>query len=72
MRSVKVVSPAQLNTYDVLRSDWVIFTSSTLPTALLSEEPEGDGTQAEEPDPQAGDADASKETTRARDEETRA
>ncbi|MHB8287834.1 MAG: 50S ribosomal protein L4 [Acidimicrobiales bacterium] len=71
LRYVKVVSPAQLSTYDVLRSDWVIFTSSTLPTALLNEESGADVTQAEEPDPQAGNADASKETTRARDEENR-
>ncbi len=31
LRSVKVVWPGQLSTFDVLRSDWVLFTSATLP-----------------------------------------
>jgi large subunit ribosomal protein L4 len=31
--TVHVCSPGELNTYDVLRSDWVVFTQDTLPVA---------------------------------------
>ena len=30
--SVDAVSPAELNAYDILRSDWLVFTRDTLPT----------------------------------------
>ena len=46
-----VVSPGELNTYDVLVSDWVIFTKRTLPgSTLLSavEADEADGSDMEE------------------------
>ncbi len=48
---VHVVSPGELNTYDVLVSDWVIFTKRTLPgSALLSAVGAGevDGSDMEE------------------------
>jgi large subunit ribosomal protein L4 len=34
---VHVISPGELNAYDVLVSDWVVFTKSTLPDAISSE-----------------------------------
>ena len=37
-----VVSPGELNTYDVLVSDWVIFTKRTLPGSTLSSGVEAD------------------------------
>ena len=46
-----VVSPGELNTYDVLVSDWVIFTKRTLPGSTLSsavEADEVDGSDMEE------------------------
>ena len=33
---VHVISPGELNAYDVLVSDWVVFTKSTLPDAISS------------------------------------
>ncbi len=35
---VHVVSPAELSAYDVLCSDWVVFTRSTLPTTATEED----------------------------------
>ena len=46
-----VVSPGELNTYDVLVSDWVIFTKRTLPGSTLLpavEADEADGSDMEE------------------------
>tara|TARA_B100000929_G_scaffold153092_1_gene121031 strand:+ start:11342 stop:11998 length:657 start_codon:yes stop_codon:yes gene_type:complete len=34
---VHVISPGELNAYDVLVSDWVVFTKNTLPDAISSE-----------------------------------
>ena len=34
---VHVISPGELNAYDVLVNDWVVFTKSTLPDAISSE-----------------------------------
>ena len=34
---VHVISPGELNAYDVLVSDWVVFAKSTLPDAALPE-----------------------------------
>ena len=54
LQRVHVVSPGELNTYDVLVSDWVIFTERTLPgsTSLsvvgVDEVGEVDGSQTEE------------------------
>ena len=31
--AVNAVSPSELNAYDILRSDWLVFTSDTLPTS---------------------------------------
>ncbi len=31
--AVSAVSPAELNAYDILRSDWLVFTADTLPTS---------------------------------------
>ena len=31
--AVSAVSPAELNAYDILRSDWLVFTSDTLPSS---------------------------------------
>jgi len=48
---VHVVSPGELNAYDVLVSDWVIFTKRTLPGSTLSsavEADEVDGSDMEE------------------------
>ena len=48
---VHVVSPGELNAYDVLVSDWVIFTKRTLPGSTLSsgvEADEVDGSDIEE------------------------
>ena len=48
---VHVVSPGELNAYDVLVSDWVIFTERTLPGSTLSsgvEADEVDGSDMEE------------------------
>ena len=48
---VHVVSPGELNAYDVLVSDWVIFTKRTLPGSTLSsavEADEADGSDMEE------------------------
>ena len=48
---VHVVSPGELNAYDVLVSDWVIFTKRTLPGSALSsavEADEVDGSDMEE------------------------
>lgn len=33
---VHVISPGELNAYDVLVNDWVVFTKSTLPDAISS------------------------------------
>lgn len=33
--SVSAVSPAELNAYDILRSDWLVFTADTLPTSAV-------------------------------------
>ena len=38
---VHVISPGELNAYDVLVNDWVVFTKSTLPDATSSESSEG-------------------------------
>ena len=45
---VHVVSPGELNAYDVLVSDWVIFTKRTLPGSTLSSGVEVDGSDMEE------------------------
>ena len=37
---VHVISPGELNAYDVLVSDWVVFTKSTLPDTTLEENSE--------------------------------
>ncbi len=41
---VQIVLPEELNTYDVLVNDWLVFSKSSLDTvvARLSDEPEGD------------------------------
>jgi len=44
---VHIVTPGELNTYDVLVSDYVVFTSSTLPTAQPSN-PEASSTEDSE------------------------
>ncbi len=38
---VHVISPGELNAYDVLVNDWVVFTKSTLPDTTSSESSEG-------------------------------
>ena len=38
---VHVISPGELNAYDVLVSDWVVFTKSTLPDTTSSKSSEG-------------------------------
>jgi len=38
---VHVISPGELNAYDVLVSDWVVFTKSTLPDSTSSKSSEG-------------------------------
>ena len=45
---VHVVSPGELNAYDVLVSDWVIFTERTLPNSLPSPAGVADRSSAEE------------------------
>jgi large subunit ribosomal protein L4 len=36
---VHVMGPSELNTYDVLRNDWIVFTPATLPTSTGGEAP---------------------------------
>jgi large subunit ribosomal protein L4 len=40
LERVHVISPGELNAYDVLVSDWVVFTKSTLPDTTLEENSE--------------------------------
>ena len=44
---VHTISPGELNAYDVLVSDWVIFTSATLPTDTPSTDATSDTTAAD-------------------------
>ena len=41
LNQVHVISPNELNAYDVLVNDWVVFTKSTLPDTTSSESSEG-------------------------------
>ena len=40
LNQVHVISPNELNAYDVLVNDWVVFTKSTLPDAVSGKESE--------------------------------
>jgi large subunit ribosomal protein L4 len=56
---VHVITPGELNTYDVLVSDWVVFTAETLPTAEPSAAAPADATATPAPAPaEAPEADA--------------
>jgi large subunit ribosomal protein L4 len=33
--SVQLITPGELNAYDVLVNDWIVFTSNTLPTGAV-------------------------------------
>lgn len=41
--TVHVLAASELNTYDVLRNDWVVFTPATLPAATAGDSPASDG-----------------------------
>ena len=43
LQRVQVIDAAELNTYDVLRNDWVVFTDATLPGAAEAAAPAGLG-----------------------------
>jgi large subunit ribosomal protein L4 len=45
LQDVDTVRASELNAYDILRADWVVFTDATLPTAAAAEAP----ADAEEP-----------------------
>lgn len=40
--AVSAVSPAELNAYDILRSDWLVFTADTLPTSATPADADAD------------------------------
>ena len=40
---VSAVSPSELNAYDILRSDWLVFTSDTLPSSADTADAETEG-----------------------------
>jgi Ribosomal protein L4/L1 family len=42
---VQLIAPGELNAYDVLCNDWIVFTEATLPTTTVS----ADATSAAEP-----------------------
>ena len=60
---VRIVLPEELNTYDVLVSDWVVFTKATLDTTVARLGPaDGESTDAttaaSDPEPENGAPDA--------------
>jgi large subunit ribosomal protein L4 len=63
---VRIVLPEELNTYDILVSDWVVFTKATLDTTVARLAPaDGESTAdapaASKPEPAAADAAADEE-----------
>jgi large subunit ribosomal protein L4 len=59
---VQVLLASELNAYDVLVSDWIVFTPSTLPTST-SRPPDVDETGEERPVKSAGEGQAPEEPT---------
>ncbi len=57
LASVSTVSPTELNAYDILRSDWLVFTSDTLPTSAQPASPNTESSESETP--VASDAESS-------------
>ncbi|HML01632.1 MAG TPA: uL4 family ribosomal protein, partial [Acidimicrobiales bacterium] len=55
---VHIISVAELNAYDVLRHDWVVFTDATLPGGPLEVEPLPAAPAVEEAAPEAAPAEA--------------
>ncbi len=53
LQAVHTISPGELNAYDVVRADWLLFTDATLPGSA-EEAPENDGSSAEPPEGAVG------------------